>query len=182
MWLVRGYIFCFLWLVLIWKQGQNQGSYQLLIKSWSFGDDYDKSYCLASHKSNLQRAVCLPSVHTVDHGLASWAGCCRLRARVVVTYSLPGTVCIFSLPRQSVYSCIGIYSELPSRFQSFTRVLDIILLDTQWFLSHGGLISVRLQFWAILPSLIAISPLSVLILSRISLRNFFVSGFVFHIF
>ena len=61
-------------------------------------------------------------------------------------------------------------------------MLDIILLDTQWFLSDGGLISVHLQFWAVLPFLIAISPLSVLILSRISLRNFLVSGFVFHIF
>ena len=64
----QGYIICFLWLVLNWKQGQNQGSYQLLIKSWSLEDDCDK----ISHKPNLQKAVCLPGVHTVHHGLASW--------------------------------------------------------------------------------------------------------------
>ena len=55
------------------SRGENWGSYQLLIKTWSFGADCYGSYCLVSWI--VIRDGSLPSASLTDGRLASWASC-----------------------------------------------------------------------------------------------------------
>ena len=68
---------------LVRSGNKNKGNCQLQIKSWVWGADGCRSYCLASglvaeesgltfSKSDLETAEWFPGLVTGNHGLASW--------------------------------------------------------------------------------------------------------------